>query len=78
MKPIRASEIGAYLYCQRAWWYQKNGVQPHNQSDLAAGSQLHARHGRSVFLSGGLRLLAYGFLLLALVLATVAIVMRLI
>jgi len=77
MRPIRASEISAYLYCRRSWWYQKNGLQPHNQAELAAGSQLHARHGRSVFIAGGLRLLAYGLLLVSLVLATIAIVMQL-
>lgn len=78
MRTIRASEISAYLYCRRAWWYQKNGVQPHNQAELAAGSRLHASHGRSVWIAGGLRLLGYVLLLFSLVLATIAIVMQLI
>jgi hypothetical protein len=73
MRTIRASEIGAYLYCQRAWWYQKNGVTPANQSELAAGSELHRRHGRAVVSAGCLRTLAYLVLLAALAVAVVAI-----
>jgi len=76
MRTLRASEIGAYLYCRRAWWYQKNGYQPHNLEDLAAGSLMHARHGRNVFFASGLRTLAYGLLMAALVLVTIAIAMR--
>lgn len=68
MRTIRASEIGSYLYCQRAWWYQKNGVVSENQAELAAGTALHYRHGRTVLAAGCLRTAAYALLLLAVVL----------
>jgi hypothetical protein len=71
MRTIRASEIGTYLYCQRAWWYQKRGEPSINQAELAGGSELHYRHGRAAFASGCLRSIAYGLLLLAVVLLTV-------
>lgn len=70
-RTIRASEIGAYLYCRRAWWYQKLGKPSQNQAEMAAGSELHYRHGRSALRLGCLRSIAYGLLLLALILAAI-------
>jgi CRISPR/Cas system-associated exonuclease Cas4 (RecB family) len=69
MRIVKASEIGTYLYCQRAWWYQRQGATNHNQAAMNAGRQLHERHGRVVMTSGCLRLLAYACLLLALLAA---------
>lgn len=68
MKTIRASEIGTYLYCQRVWWYQKQGYENENQVELVTGQELHARHGWSVFVAGVMKLMAYGLLLVGLVL----------
>lgn len=68
MRTVRASEIGTYLYCRRAWWYQRQGTPNANQAQMAAGSALHERHGRLVFQSGCLRVLGYGVLLAALAL----------
>jgi hypothetical protein len=68
MHIIRASEVGAYLYCARAWWYQQQGVENSNQAGLQAGTQLHQLHGRQVAAASGLRLLAGLFLLAAVVL----------
>jgi hypothetical protein len=68
MRTVRASEIGTYLYCNRAWWYQRQGFSVENQAELAAGERLHAAHGRSVLATGCLRVVAYALLLLALVL----------
>lgn len=73
MRTIRASEIGSFLYCQRAWWYQKNGVVSENQAELAAGSAMHYQHGRTVLAAGCLRTAAYAILLLALVMLAVYI-----
>ncbi len=68
MKTIRASEIGLYLYCQRAWWYMRQGVEPENQAELSSGTEMHQRHGSTVMWSGCLRILAYLLLLLAIAL----------
>ena len=70
MKPIRASEIGSYLYCRRAWWYRLNGQESLNQAEMAAGTELHRKHGRKVLAAGQLRTLAFIFLLAACVLLT--------
>ena len=42
---IKASEIGEYLYCQRAWWYRLQGAETENVQELAMGSRTQARHG---------------------------------
>jgi hypothetical protein len=76
MKTIRASEIGSFLYCRRAWWYGRQGYEPENQASLAGGRRLHERHGHTVMLAGCLNILAYGFLLLAVVLAAAYIALQ--
>ncbi len=76
MKTIRASEIGSFLYCRRAWWYKRQGIESQNQAELAWGSQMHRSHGRSVLLTGCVRTLAYLLLLSALVMLTIYLVSR--
>ena len=71
MKTIRASEIGAFVYCHRAWWLQKQGVPSQNQAEMVSGTELHQRHGRTVMVAGCVRILAYFLLLAALALAAV-------
>jgi hypothetical protein len=73
MRTIRASEIGTYLYCRRAWWFQDQGFESQNRMELAGGSDFHAQHGRQVFLAGLLRLAGYALLLAALVALAVAV-----
>ena len=65
---IRASEIGSYLYCRRAWWYRKQGRESENQAELATGTELHRQHGRKVLAAGLLRTLGLLLLLAAFVL----------
>jgi CRISPR/Cas system-associated exonuclease Cas4 (RecB family) len=55
MRNIRASEIGSFLYCQRAWWYQARGLPSENQMEMAAGSDYHMEHGRKVVIARFMR-----------------------
>jgi len=65
---IRASEIGSYLYCRRAWWYRKQGVRSENQAEMATGTDLHVQHGRKVIAAGMLQLAGYAALIVAVLL----------
>jgi hypothetical protein len=66
-RTVRASEIGSFIYCQRAWWYQRQGFEPMNRNELAAGSEFHNTHAgreRSVIL---IRVFAWVLIFAALV-----------
>jgi hypothetical protein len=67
MPITRSSDIGTYLYCRRAWWYKKQGVESTNQAELAAGTELHAKHGRQVLASSITRTVGLILLMIALV-----------
>ena len=71
MRIIRASEIGTYQFCNRAWWYQLQGYQPDNQLTLQAGKAYHAKHSFVVTSAGCLQVLAYCLMLLAIISAVV-------
>ena len=68
MRIIRASEIGTYQFCHRAWWYRIQGEQPDITAQMDAGNEIHHQHGQSVMKVVGLRITAYLLILLALVL----------
>jgi hypothetical protein len=65
---IRASEIGEYLYCQRAWWYRLQDAASANVRELARGTQYHAQHGRWLRWAALLRWLAIVLIAVALLL----------
>jgi len=71
MRILRASEVGTFLYCQRAWWYQSQGIESQNQAELTSGSVYHHQHGRQVLRATLLRLAGWALLLMALVLLAV-------
>ena len=65
---IRASEIGQYEYCARAWWLRRVlGYRSQNVEEMAAGAEEHASHGRQVVSYHRWRGLAYLLLSLAVV-----------
>ena len=76
MRTIRASELGTFLFCRRAWWYQSQGVSSENQTELARGSAFHRSHGRSVILAGLLRSAGWLLLLAALVVLAVGLTLQ--
>lgn len=46
---VRASELGQYAYCARAWWYARvKGYRPENRAALWRGTARHSQHGRRV------------------------------
>jgi hypothetical protein len=54
---VRASELGQFSYCRRAWWLRYvRGAEPGpaGQARLAGGHATHAAHGRGVWLAGAL------------------------
>ena len=76
---IRASDIGQYLFCQRAWWLARvMDIPSTNVGEMTAGTQAHQRHGQRVIWAArarrvGIALLAVALLLL---LATLWILIR--
>jgi hypothetical protein len=49
---VRASDIGAWAYCHRAWFLaQVKGIAHQQPEVLAGGSAAHHRHGRQVVLA---------------------------
>ena len=79
VRVIRASEIGEYNYCSRAWWYKHvaklapGGEVP---ARLEAGSEAHKRHGRAVVLSARLRIMGAALLIIGLVVLALAILAK--
>jgi len=64
---IRASELGQYAYCARAWWLGRVlGYRSANLENMAAGEAAHVRHGQKVVSYNRLRRWAYVSLALAL------------
>jgi len=45
---IRASEIGEYVFCHRAWWLHRvRGVESAHRAQMEVGIARHAQHGRA-------------------------------
>lgn len=62
---VRASDIGAWVFCHRAWWLaQVKGVPHRRPEQLARGNEMHTDHGRQVAQAGWLG--RAGWLLIAL------------
>jgi hypothetical protein len=73
MRTIRASEIGTYSYCARAWWYYTQGLHSENQVEMDIGSEYHQHHGRMVLTARLMRLGGWLLLFVALVLLTIGL-----
>ncbi len=65
---IRASEIGSYLFCEKAWSYGRQGVRPtaEVQASRDAGVSFHRTHGTSVVRSRTLMFIGVILLFVAL------------
>jgi hypothetical protein len=57
---IRASEIGQYDFCAKAWWLGSiEGVPPSNIRELQAGTAAHEEHGQQVHRATQLQVAAF-------------------
>ncbi|MCD6474779.1 MAG: hypothetical protein J7K85_00780 [Anaerolineaceae bacterium] len=74
MRTIRASEIGSYLFCARAWWYRRIGKPSQNEQIMKEGTTYHADHGSKVARAGLCRRIAVFLLLFAVLLLAVGII----
>jgi hypothetical protein len=75
---IRASEIGLYGFCARAWWLGRvKGYPSANVTAMHQGAEQHRAHGRAVQGYGRLRQIAAGLLLLAALLLVAWLVLTL-
>jgi len=66
MTAVRASDVAAYVFCARAWWYASQDVPSQNAPALEVGVAWHRRHGRQVLAAGCLRWAGYALILLSL------------
>lgn len=74
---IRASEIGRYVYCARAWWLGSvQGLPSTHAREMAAGEAAHTRHGRRVRAFLWLNRLAYVVLVMAVAVGAVWLIGR--
>ncbi len=71
---IRASEVGEYTYCPRAWsLHHLRGLTPDDQAPLQAGARHHQRHGWRVQLLALTQSLTWIMLSLALLALLIAL-----
>ena len=74
---IRASEIGQYDFCAKAWWLGSiEGVQPSNVRELQAGATAHAEHGRQVRRAAQMQMMAIGIVVLGVIVLMLAVFAR--
>ncbi|MEO8288141.1 MAG: hypothetical protein ABI670_17070 [Chloroflexota bacterium] len=80
LRTIRASELGEYSYCSRAWWYRHVvKIRPPGSETagrLEAGKQAHSSHGRAVALSSKLRAIGVALALFGLLALALALISR--
>ncbi|MCA1849756.1 MAG: hypothetical protein LC672_01555 [Acidobacteria bacterium] len=73
---VRASGMGEYVFCARAWWLRREGVAPTRGGEARAeGTRWHEGHGRSVARAKRLRLVSAACAYLALALAALLVLL---
>jgi hypothetical protein len=74
---IRASEIGQYDFCAKAWWLGSiEGVPPSNLRQLQAGTAAHEAHGRQVKRAWQLQIMAFMLVGLGVIILALAVFAR--
>jgi CRISPR/Cas system-associated exonuclease Cas4 (RecB family) len=73
---VRASELGEFSYCERAWWLRRVcGHRPNERgrTRLARGRRAHVHHAQAVARGGADRRLGWMLVALALLLLLAAL-----
>ena len=73
---LKASEIALFSFCERAWWYARQGHESTNIERWAAGEDWHRRHGRRVMEASCLRSLGHALVIAAIVVAAILLTAR--
>ncbi len=48
-RPLRASEVGQYVFCARAWWLANGiGAEVDNPAARERGKRFHRQHGQQL------------------------------
>lgn len=63
-----ASEAGAFLFCQRAWWFERQGAASDREPERMRGTAYHQQHGARVSATPRIQVLAHAALAIAVVL----------
>jgi hypothetical protein len=72
---IRASEIGEYVHCNRAWWLgHVQGVPNANRAQMETGTEQHRAHGRRVWRATMMQNVALVLIVVAIVAAAILVV----
>lgn len=72
---LRASEIGEYVFCHRAWWLHRvKGLESANRAQMLSGVALHVDHGLSIQRAGRLQRGAFVLLALAILLLVACLI----
>jgi hypothetical protein len=74
---ITASEIAAYVYCNRVWWLKLAGHKNENQEVLDQGSESHIQYSRQVNMVTRLEGVGRAILLLGIALLIMFVIVRL-
>ncbi len=74
---IRASELGQYAYCAKAWWLGSvEGVPSANVREMDAGTSAHEQHGQAVQMSVWLNRVGIACLVLGALVLTMFVIFR--
>ena len=67
---FRASEIGEYVFCHRAWWLHRvQGLESANRAQMQAGTAQHIEHGHAVQRADWMQRAAIIFFVVAIIFA---------
>ena len=74
---IRASELGQYSFCAKAWWLGSvEGVPSANVREMDAGTSAHEQHGQAVQLSVWLNRVGVACLILGVLVLALLMILR--